>query len=210
MLQANESVERHAPTIASDGELDTSVATAPGHASASASAPDVADLAHDGLASGTATAETTATDPAAAHNATVRDAQIAELFDALRVVLLAGRRHRHGAALDKGAMTVLYMIEQRQPARASELIGCTGLDASTLSRHVKALSDLGYVKHLPDPADARARLLSLSPAGETTLVQIRAARAATGRRALGDWTEQDLTQLTALLRRLGAAIDIED
>jgi DNA-binding MarR family transcriptional regulator len=191
MLQANESVERHAAATASDAELgasdaelDASLATSPGQVGGSDGAP---------------TQDTSAL-----------DAQIAELFDALRVVLLAGRRHRHGVALDKGAMTVLYMIEQRQPARASDLVGCTGLDASTLSRHVKALSDLGYVKHLPDPADARARLLSLSPAGETTLVQIRAARAATGRRALGDWTEQDLTQLTALLRRLGAAIDIED
>ena len=56
----------------------------------------------------------------------------------------------------------------------------------------------------------RVPLSAVCPAGETTLVQIRAARAATGRRALGDWTEQDLTQLTALLRRFGAAIDIED
>jgi DNA-binding MarR family transcriptional regulator len=138
------------------------------------------------------------------------DARIAELHEALRLVIVNARRGSHAGELDRGAMVVLHMLKEREPARASDLALCTGLDASTISRHIKALIDDGYLAQSADPDDARARLLSLSQAGNDTLDRVRAHKIALHRAALMDWSTHDIDLLTTLLRRFGAALESED
>ncbi len=138
------------------------------------------------------------------------DIRIAELHEALRTVIWSGRRQRHPGALDKAALTVLHVVHDREPTRAADLAASTGLDASTISRHIKELIDQGYIEQSPDPDDARARLLSLSPAGVATLERVRAMKVAQSRAALASWAESDIDTLTTLLRRLGAALEPED
>jgi DNA-binding MarR family transcriptional regulator len=138
------------------------------------------------------------------------DARIDELHQALRLVITNARRQRHHDELDKAAIALLYVLSEREPVRAAGLVVCTGLDASTISRHIKALIDSGYITQSPDPDDARARLLSLSSSGHELLRRVRSSKVAQSRAALADWTPSDIDTLTALLRRLGAALEPED
>jgi len=154
--------------------------------------------------------ESDAAGPAAALPVAEFDARIDALHEALRTVLLNGRRSKPSGALDKAALAVLHTVSDRQPCRAADLAICTGLDASTISRHIKVLLDTGLIDQHPDPADARARLLAPTDEGANTLARVRAARLAQSRRALASWTPEDLDTLTTLLRRFGAAIEPED
>jgi DNA-binding MarR family transcriptional regulator len=138
------------------------------------------------------------------------DARIDELHEALRLVITNARRQRHHDDLDKAAIALLYVLGEREPVRAADLAQCTGLDASTISRHIKASIDSGYINQSPDPDDARARLLSLSPTGHDLLRRVRSSKVAQSRVALADWAPADIDTLTALLRRLGAALEPED
>jgi DNA-binding MarR family transcriptional regulator len=138
------------------------------------------------------------------------DLRIANLHEALRLVITNARRQRHHDELDKAAIALLYVLGEREPVRAADLAVCTGLDASTISRHIKALIDAGYISQTPDPADARARLLSLSATGHDVLQRVRASKVAQSRSALADWAPSDVDTLTALLHRLGAALEPED
>jgi len=138
------------------------------------------------------------------------DERIEALQAAVRALLVTGKRQRYAGALDKAAITVLHLLSERQPARASDLANSSGLDASTISRHIKGLIDAGYIDLHPDPEDARARILTLSTAGHDTLARAQAERLARTRAALADWAPQDIDTLTTLLRRLSAALEHED
>jgi DNA-binding MarR family transcriptional regulator len=138
------------------------------------------------------------------------DIRVDQLHDALRLVITNIRRQQHHGEVDKAAFALLYVIGEREPVRAADLAQCTGLDASTISRHIKASIDAGLIDQTPDPDDARARLLSLSPTGHDLLHRVRASKVARSRSALADWSQVDIDTLTVLLRRLGAALEPED
>lgn len=139
------------------------------------------------------------------------DARVSELHEALRTVLLSGRKVKHqDGDLDRGSLALLHFISERQPTRGQDLAVCSGLDASTVSRHTKALIDAGYATTVSDPDDARARLYSVTEAGAHLLADMRAKKIARTREALSDWSHEDIDTLTSLLRRLAAAIEHED
>lgn len=89
-----------------------------------------------------------------------------------------------------------------KPLRVSELAEQLSLDKSTVSRQIDTVSRLGLVKRIPDPDDARARLVLLTPEGAETIKQ----QLATQRKQLWDllrsWDESEVAELTRLLRKL--------
>ena len=140
-----------------------------------------------------------------------QDARIAALHDALRSLVMGSRKVKHhDGDLDRGSIALLLLLDERQPTRASDLAACMGLDASTVSRHTKALIDAGYATTTSDPLDARARLLRVTSEGNTLLTDIRTRKIARSRNALSDWAPEDIDTLTTLLRRLSAALEHED
>ena len=57
--------------------------------------------------------------------------------------------------------------------RLGDLAAAEGIAPSTLTRLVTALEDSGYVRRFPDPSDARASTLAITPHGQDALERIR-------------------------------------
>ena len=117
-------------------------------------------------------------------------------------VLRALRRQTAGEPVDGPALVVLQQIGCAGPLRLSDLAAALGLDASTVSRQVRALEESGYVRRAGDPVDRRAALLGLEPAGRRLLDQAIARRRALLEHALAHWAPEDRAALSELLSRL--------
>lgn len=108
------------------------------------------------------------------------DAELAAA-DLLVAVVRFGRalRARLGDRLVDGAGNfVLHLLDGGGPQRSTELAAAMGVDHSTVSRQVAALVEAGWVVSERDPADRRARRLSLTEAGRQALAAGMAERAA--------------------------------
>lgn len=63
------------------------------------------------------------------------------------------------------------------------------------------LIHLGLVEAQPDPSDGRGTLLNLSHQGRTRIRQAIVHKGDVFRQRIDDWNDEDLEQLTHLLRR---------
>jgi DNA-binding MarR family transcriptional regulator len=104
--------------------------------------------------------------------------------------------------LDPTALPVLLVLARREPLRMSELAVALWLDKSTATRQVNAVARLGLVERLPDPADARARLVRLTEEGRSRVTALLAEQGQMWTTALSGWSTSDLRELTRLLRKL--------
>lgn len=77
-----------------------------------------------------------------------------------------------------------------------------GLDRSNASRMLAAAVAAGLVTKATSPADARATVLGITPAGEELLAAARAWQDAAFARLVAGWPARDARQLAAYLRRL--------
>lgn len=71
---------------------------------------------------------------------------------------------------------LLALLEELGPRRISTLAVADHSSQPTITSQVHRLEASGLVDRRPDPADARASLVSLTAAGVATLARIRAAR----------------------------------
>lgn len=104
--------------------------------------------------------------------------------------------------LDVTAYPLVSVIGWRGAMRPSEIAAALYLDKSTVSRQIAAAARLGLVERVPDPDDARAVTIRLTPAAQARMEELKAARAERWRAALAEWAPGDIAELTRLLRRL--------
>jgi DNA-binding MarR family transcriptional regulator len=81
------------------------------------------------------------------------------------------------------------------------------LHKSTLSRGLAGLEQLGMVRRVADPGDARARLVRLTADGMQRLGRVQTQRLAVLARVLDSWRSEDLAALGALLERLNTDLE---
>jgi len=74
---------------------------------------------------------------------------------------------------------LLAWIEDLGAARISDLAHADNCSQPAITMQVRKLERDRLVQRRMDPADARASLISLTPAGRTLLAEVRTARAAT-------------------------------
>lgn len=110
--------------------------------------------------------------------------------------------------LDRPAYLALRRIVDEGPLRPTTLAGRLEVDLSVVSRQVRALEEAGLVQRRPDPADARAALVSVTEAGSQALEQVRQQRAA----ALGDvvsaWPPGDIDEFVRMLTRFNDEAEV--
>lgn len=112
-----------------------------------------------------------------------------------------------GERLERSAYWAMVLLDESEgPLRLSELAAAMELDLSTVSRHVRHLSDSDLVVRDSDPADGRACLVSLSPRGRQVLEAVRDSRRALLRRVLAGWNPQDQQAVATAVCALAAAL----
>ncbi|HEX5018700.1 MAG TPA: MarR family transcriptional regulator [Actinomycetes bacterium] len=130
-----------------------------------------------------------------------------DLVEALRGVMMAGRRKAAGSEHDKSVFALLSQLMTAGSLRASELAERACLDLSTVSRHISALESNGYVSRTPDPDDGRATLLAVTKAGQKLVRETREQRLTMVASALKDWSDADRADLIRLTRRLAESLE---
>jgi DNA-binding MarR family transcriptional regulator len=130
---------------------------------------------------------------------------VADLFRQIQALgrsskVIAGREPFAGLRL-AGAM-LLGHVESAGEVRTSVLADHLGLDISVVSRQLSALEGLGLTTRRPDPADGRAWLNQVTPAGRDLLTELRHRRLRAVQQALADWAEDEARDLVDQLARL--------
>ena len=98
---------------------------------------------------------------------------------------------------------LLALVEELEPARISTLAAADHTSQPTMSMQVQRLEAEGWTERVPDPADARASLVSLTAAGSAALGRARRARL----EALSPVFEQLDAEAIARLEVAVAALD---
>lgn len=115
----------------------------------------------------------------------------------------------HPQELEPPQSFILHVLCENARARLSDLAGMIRLDASTASRHVRGLEQLGYVERATDPADGRATLLSVTAAGRDALKRQFDAGRKQIAHLMRDWSAEDVAALQHYLSRLTRDIEID-
>jgi DNA-binding MarR family transcriptional regulator len=135
---------------------------------------------------------------AAPELAAALDARLAALWRT------AGRPRRDD--LSRTAASVLATLRDEGPRRVTELAASEAVAQPSMTTLVNRLERLGLVERGPDPGDARAALVSLTPAGRERLQALRAARAALLQERLAALDPDALAALEAALPALDSLI----
>ncbi len=103
-----------------------------------------------------------------------------ELVARLRAVI--GRLARElndtstGEDLTPTQYSVLGLVRRSGPLGLAELTGLEGLNPTMLSRVIRVLDERGLIRRLPDPGDARAVRVEITPGGQAVHERIRERR----------------------------------
>lgn len=127
--------------------------------------------------------------------------RLADLWQRSRAAARERARAVH-PRLDPTAYPLVAVLGRRGPTRPSELGELLYLDRSTVTRQVDSAARLGLVTRVPDPTDARARLVALTEETGRRLQELQEERTRRWRAALATWPEADVERLAALLGHL--------
>ncbi|RJL22974.1 MarR family winged helix-turn-helix transcriptional regulator [Bailinhaonella thermotolerans] len=111
-----------------------------------------------------------------------------------------------GLELSLGDYTLLAQVSLHAPVRLSVLAELMEVDKSTLSPPAKRLEARGFIERRPDPADARAQLVSVTRDGKLAIRKLWKARAAAVAALMADWETADIERLATSLGALSESI----
>jgi DNA-binding MarR family transcriptional regulator len=119
---------------------------------------------------------------------------------------LYGRMTRDIAGVDEVTYPVLSGLARSGSTTASRLAEQIGLDRTVTTRHASRLEQAGLIARTPDPGDARATVLQLTPAGRTAVSAMRTRLEETIAEALSTWTPAEADRFAGDLGRLVRAL----
>ena len=109
--------------------------------------------------------------------------------------------------LDRPAYQALWRICDEGPLRPTTLAGLLEVDLSVVSRQVRSLEDVGFVQREPDPADARAALVSATEAGRRAFEMTKQQRTEVLDEVLAGWPEAEREAFVTLLSRFNDQLE---
>ncbi|MGC4927854.1 MarR family winged helix-turn-helix transcriptional regulator [Streptomyces cyaneofuscatus] len=112
-----------------------------------------------------------------------------------------------GLGLSLGDYTLLAQVSQHAPVRLSVLAELMGVDKSTLTPPAQRLEARGLIVRAPDPADARAQLVRVSPAGRRAVRTLGKARADAVAELMAGWETDEVERLAERLTAFASAIE---
>ena len=102
---------------------------------------------------------------------------------------------------------LLVHIQERGESRISALAAADHTSQPTMTAQVQRLEASGYVTRKPDPSDARAVLVSVTPQGEAALQEVRRRRREVVRPYLDELDAQQRETLAAAVHILRDLVD---
>ena len=101
--------------------------------------------------------------------------------------------------VDATLYPVLSGLARIGPTSATELALTIGVDRSATTRYATRLESAGLIARTPDPADARATMLELTPAGRKAVAKMRGNLTRALGDILDDWPPSRADQFAAAL-----------
>lgn len=108
--------------------------------------------------------------------------------------------------LQPASYLLLAHLAETGPLRSSAVVESLGIDKGAVSRQVQHLVDLDLVARTPDPDDGRATLLSVTDGARRRLADVARQRRRLLDERLGEWSEDELTELVSALARYNATL----
>lgn len=116
---------------------------------------------------------------------------------------------RSGYDLAPASWSLLEHLDARGALRVSDIAACHGVDISSVTPRLKRLESAGLVSRGRVPADARASLISISPAGSRALESVHAARREILAQVVGDTDTSQLSVTAEVLSRMAHRLSSE-
>ncbi|MEU6191067.1 MarR family transcriptional regulator [Nocardia sp. NPDC047038] len=108
-----------------------------------------------------------------------------------------------GITLERPAVTILVILESAgRPLRVGEIAARMQVAGPHVTRQLNGLERRRLVQRVPDPDDQRARLITLTPAGEKLIGRYLRVIDGWFDQALSGWSASDQRDLVRLLGRL--------
>jgi DNA-binding MarR family transcriptional regulator len=102
---------------------------------------------------------------------------------------------------------LLAQVSELGPARIGDLALADHTSQPTMTGQVRRLEEHGWARRTPDPEDARATLITITPGGAEVLAAARRSRALALRPVLDQLSEPDLARLRDAVGVLHAVVD---
>lgn len=115
---------------------------------------------------------------------------------------------RFDEVVEASAHPLLFAIHAG-PARVTDLAARVHTDVSVVSRQVSQLEARGLIAKVPDPADGRASLVTLTTAGGGLVSQVFDRSGDWMAGLLDDWTPEQVDALITGLGRLADSLHTE-
>ncbi|WP_226082322.1 MarR family winged helix-turn-helix transcriptional regulator [Mycetocola spongiae] len=106
-----------------------------------------------------------------------------------------------GVDVETTDIPCLFALARVSRLRPGDLAHELRLTASSMSKQLARLAAAGLVVRLPDPEDARASLVSLTPAGVSVAERLSAGGDRMIAEILAEWSEPDIAVLTEYFGR---------
>lgn len=106
-----------------------------------------------------------------------------------------------------GHLPVLVALQDGQAESQRDLARFARIEQPSMAQMLARMERDGLIRRMPDPADGRSSQISLTEAARTRLPDACAVLFQGNRDALNGFTDEESTQLVALLTRLIANLD---
>ncbi|WP_404436033.1 MarR family transcriptional regulator [Microbacterium aerolatum] len=107
-----------------------------------------------------------------------------------------------GVVIDPADIPAVYMLGLEGPSRASDLAAALHLSRPTMSKQLSRLERAGLIERVVDPADGRATVIHLSPAGADAHRRLVSRGVTMLHDATADWDDDEAAHFAAQLARL--------
>jgi DNA-binding MarR family transcriptional regulator len=112
---------------------------------------------------------------------------------------------RFDSTLQPAAFHIIRWLYSYGPTSAAGIAESTAMDRSSVSRLVKQLESLGYVKREPSPNDGRAILLSLTEHGRQQTTHALKEKESAFFERISNWNNAQLQEFIQILREFNAS-----
>lgn len=111
-----------------------------------------------------------------------------------------------GVSLDRALFPLLVRLNLHPSMGGAELAEQVGRDASTVSRQIARLEELGLVKRRASANDMRIKEAVVTKAGARTIDALQLARRRLLTQLMDDWTSEERRLFSSLLQRFTSAM----